>query len=471
MTPTPQRVGIIGAGVSGMAAAWMLEDDHQVTLFDKETRLGGHAETVAVVVGERTIYGELGPRFFFDPSYPYFLGLLRLLGVPIRWNDARVSVTEVASGHTVVLPPRSPRHVLSLLRSPRRIRHLLSLRRLISEQPEVFAARDFTVPFHRYLAERGYPASFGPEFAFPFLAAAWGSPIAQIRDFPAYSLLKGMPPGDKAGFFEIEGGMARYMRAFGERLARATRRLGTGIRSVAHDDGGWMVEDERGERLRFDQLIVATSSRDAAALLRGVPAAAEMQAAIAGFRHFHTDIVLHGDAGYMPPSRKDWAHNNFFFDGDLAWMSDWQGLREGVDVIRTWLPKGRPLPQPLYGKQSYYHLVMSPENAVLQARLAAVQGRGGLWATGMYTTDVDNHESALLSAVVPARALAPASKNLARLLGAVAPDAKHGLEVLPVPLSSVARPAPAIAGAAEGQSVSVRRSDGAASSSRRAPTS
>ena len=451
MTPTPQRIGIIGAGVSGMAAAWLLQDDHHVTLFDKETRFGGHAETVPVVVDGRTIYGELGPRFFFDPSYPYFLGLLRLLGIPIRWNEARVSVTHVARAYSVVLPPRTPRHVLSLLRSPRQIRHLISLRRLISEQPAVFAARDFTVPFHRYLAERGYPASFGPEFAFPFLAAAWGSPIAQIRDFPAYSLLKGMPPGDKAGFFEIEGGMAHYMRTFGERLTRVERRLGAGIRGVAHDDGCWAVEDERGERHRFDQLVVATSSRDAAALLRGVPAAFEMQAAIAGFRHFHTDIVLHGDPAYMPPNRKDWAHNNFFFDGELAWMSDWQGLREGVDVIRTWLPKGRPLPQPLYGKQSYYHLVMSPENGVLQGRIAAVQGRSGLWATGMYTTDVDNHESALLSAVVPARALAPASKNLGAFLAAVAPDAKHGLDILPVPLTSVPRSTAVTRGAGAGE--------------------
>jgi predicted NAD/FAD-binding protein len=446
MTPATQRIGIIGAGVSGMAAAWLLQDDHHVTLFDQETRLGGHAETVPVVVGGRTIYAELGPRFFFDPSYPYFLGLLRLLGVPIRWNDARVSVTQVSRDHTVVLPPRSPRHVLSLLRSPHQIRHLISLRRLISEQPAAFAARDFSVPFHRYLAEHGYPSSFGPEFAYPFLAACWGSPVAQIVDFPAYSLLKGMPPGDKAGFFEIEGGMARYMRAFGERLTRVERRLGAGIRSVGHD-GGWAVEDEGGDRHRFDQLIVATSSRDAAALLRSVPAAGEMQAAIAGFRHFHTDIVVHGDPAYMPPNRKDWAHNNLFFDGELAWMSDWQGCREGVDVIRTWLPKGRPLPRPLYGKQSYYHLVMSPENAILQGRMAALQGRAGLWVTGMYTVDVDNHESALLSAVVPARALAPASQNLARFLGAVAPDAKHGLEVLPVPLSSPPHPAPAVSSA------------------------
>jgi hypothetical protein len=77
---------------------------------------------------------------------------------------------------------------------------------------------------------------------------------------------------------------------------------------------------------------------------------------------------------------------------------------------------------------------MSPENAILQRRIADLQGVSGLWVTGMYAVDVDNHESALLSALVPAQALAPRSQNLRRLIGSVARDAAHGLEVLPVPL-------------------------------------
>src|SRR5580700_5425581 len=107
----PMRIGIIGAGVSGMAAAWLLQHDHHVTLLEKEPRLGGHAETIPVVVGEITVHAEIGPRFFFNPSYPYFLGLLRLLAVPIRWNYALVSITDVPAGRALVLPPRSPRHV------------------------------------------------------------------------------------------------------------------------------------------------------------------------------------------------------------------------------------------------------------------------------------------------------------------------------------------------------------------------
>ena len=428
------RIGIIGAGVSGMTAAWLLQHEHDVTLMDEAPHLGGHVDTLTVAVGGATVHAELGTRFFFDSSYPYFLALLRLLGVPIRWTDGRASFTDVARGHTVVLPPRSLRHVASLLRSPRLVRHVLSLRRLVEEQPVVAARRDFSVTFRRHLRESGYPPAFGPEFAYPFLAACWGAPLHELPDFPAYSLLKGMPPGQRPGFYEIDGGMKRYTTAFGAELARVDVRLGQRVQHVDHDDG-FCVVDASGERRRFDRLIVATSSRDAAELLRDVPRAAEMRAAVGAFRHFETEIVIHGDPSFMPPDRRDWSHNNLFLDGDLAWMSDWQGLRHGAAVIRTWLPKGRAPPRPLYGQRSFHHVIMRPENAVLQRRIAALQGAGGLFVTGMYAADVDNHESALLSGIVPARALAPRSENLRRLLGAVARGAVHGLDVLPVPLS------------------------------------
>jgi uncharacterized protein len=423
------RIGILGAGVSGMTAAWLLQHDHQVTLIDKAPRLGGHVETIPIEVGGETVHAELGPRFFFDSAYPYFLALLRVLDVPIRWRELSVSFTDVA-GHTIVVPPRSVRQAASILRSPRLVRHALSMRRLIEEQPAIAAGRDYSVTFRRHLAENGYPKSFGPEFAYPFLAACWGAPLDKLPEFPVYSLLKGMPSGKKPGTYEIEGGMSRYVRALGDELTRVDIRLGVGASRIDRQ-GGFVVHDTHGESHTFDRLIVATSSRDAAELLRGEPSVAEMDGTLVAFRHWEIDVVVHGDPSFMPADRGDWSTNNLFFDGDAAWMSDWQSRR----VFRTWLRKGHTLPSPLYARRSFHHVLMTRDTAVLQRRIAALQSTAGLWVTGMYAVDVDNHESALLSALVPARALAPRSRNLQRLLGAVAHDAAHGLEVLPVPLA------------------------------------
>lgn len=424
------RIGILGAGVSGMTAAWLLQHDHQVTLFEKGSRIGGHVESVPVTLGPETVHGELGTRFFFDSAYPYFLSLLRLLEVPTRWTNLTVCVTEVARAKSFALPPRSPRQVVGLARSPRFVRHLLSLRRMIEQQRGNALLRNSRLTLREHLAQGGYPAAFGPEFAYPFLAACWGAPLTLIPDFPLYSLLKGMPPGRRPGTYEVEGGMSNYLAALRKDLTRVDLRLGLEARSVERRDG-LVVVDASGEQHRFDQLIVATTSREAAELLRGVPELAPMQAAVGAFQHWETETVVHGDPAFMPPDRRDWAHNNLFFDGDQAWMTDWQGLRTGQPVFRTWMPKGRPAPSPLYGRRSYHHVLMSAATTQQQAELAAHQGAHGLWVTGMYCVDVDNHESALLSALVPARALAPNAPNLRRLLEGVAANAVHSLDILP----------------------------------------
>lgn len=428
------RIAIIGGGVSGMAAAWFLQHRHDVTLFDRESHLGGHALTHPVRVGDHRVDAETGPRFFFDASYPHFLALLRLLDLRLTWCEAQIAFFNRARRHTLVLPPRSLRQVLSLLRSPRVLRQVLCLNRLSNATRSVARERSWSPSLREYLRQSGYPASFGPEFIYPFMAACWGVSLAEIEDFPAYSLLKGMQrlPGQRAGTYEIDGGMSEYMRVFGQELRRVELRLGAGVRCLRPADG-FAIEDDHGREQRFDQVVIATSACDATKLLSGLPPAAELLEVVRRFRHFETEIVVHGDPSFMPPRRADWSQVNLFDEGDHAWMTDWAGWRHGLPVFRTWMPPRRSPPTPLYCRRRFHHLIMTPESHALQRRIAALQGRAGIWLAGMYAVDIDNHESALLSAVPVTQALAPDSPNLERLLRAVRGDAVHDLSILPQP--------------------------------------
>lgn len=428
------RIAIIGGGVSGMATAWFLQHGHEVTLFDRDSHLGGHVLTCPVLIGNSRVHAETGPRFFFDVSFPYFLALLRLLDLRLTWCEARIAFFNRERRHTLVLPPRSLRQVFALLRSPTVLRHVLCLNRLSKATHTVAQGKSWSLTLREYLQRNGYPASFGPGFIYPFLSACWGVSLAEIQEFPAYTLLKGMQrsPGQPAGTYEIEGGMSEYMRAFGRELTRVELRLGVGVRCIRHSDG-FQIEDEHGHEHRFDQVVVATSARDAVPLLSGLPPAEDLLAVIRRFRHFETEIIVHGDPAFMPPRRADWSHINLFDEGDHAWMTDWSGWRHGLPVFRTWMPPRRPPPAPLYCRRRFHHLIMTPENILLQRRIAALQGRAGIWIVGMYAVDVDNHESALLSAVPLAQALAPESPNLRRLLGGVRNQGIHDLSILPRP--------------------------------------
>lgn len=87
-----------------------------------------------------------------------------------------------------MLPPRSPRSLVQLLRAPTLFRHVLSLSRLTRAAGEVSRGSDWTLTLRAYLQENGYPDSFGPELIYPFLAASWGAPLHAIPEFPIYSL-------------------------------------------------------------------------------------------------------------------------------------------------------------------------------------------------------------------------------------------------------------------------------------------
>ena len=444
------RIAVIGGGVSGIATAWFLQHEHEVTLFERDPYLGGHARTVPVHVGDHTVYAETGPRFYFDISYPYFLALLRLLRIPLSWCDTRITFTPWRRPHTLVLPPRSPRSFVQLLRSPTMFRHVLSLSRLTNAADAVSRSSDWTLTLRAYLKANRYPESFGPELIYPFLAASWGAPLHEIPEFPIYSLLKGMrrSPEGKLGFYEIERGMTQYIETFAAELTRVDVRLGVGVRRLTYARGlgetaGLYLEDDHGGSQHFDQVVLATSSRDAATLLADVEPAADLCAVVRSFRHFDTDIVIHGDPSFMPKHRADWGHVNLCHEGDQAWMTDWSGWSRRLSVFRTWMPGHRALPEPLYHRRRFHHLIMGPHNAQLQRQIASLQGRAGVWVVGMYAVDVDNHESALLSAVPLAQALAPQSPNLLRLLAEVRAEGGHDLSILPRPLG--ARPPDSVA--------------------------
>jgi predicted NAD/FAD-binding protein len=104
-------------------------------------------------------------------------------------------------------------------------------------------------------------------------------------------------------------------------------------------------------------------------------------------------------------------------------MTEWSGHLEKIPVFRSWVPPGTREPTKVQARRAFRHLVVTPRHPDIQRRLEALQGAAGVWLAGMYVTDVDDHESALLSAIRVATALAPRSPTLARLRAAMPPAA------------------------------------------------
>jgi predicted NAD/FAD-binding protein len=416
------RIGIIGGGAAGLAAAWLLEHDHDVTLFEKDDRLGGHAHTLDIEVDGRTIPVDAGFQFFArSAAYATFNRLLDELEVPRTTYPATLTVSRIDGTRPVAMPPfRRGRPVWSSL-TPRAIVHLVRFRAFLSRLPAFLAAHDTTVTIAEYVERERLPRAFVDDFLFPLLLAFWCVDLVEFRRFAAYNALyylganvpRGLTPPRQS---EIPGGLRVYIDALAGSLERARLQTGIAVNAVTRGPDGSLLVEAAATRHPFDHLVLACDARTAHDLLAPLPEFADVTAQLARFRYFDTTIAIHGDRRLMPRERAAWSVVNVRTDAAHSSLSIWNPSR-GADVFKSWVTFDDELPQPLYATATYRHGLIDTEYFDAQRRLRPLQGRHGVSLAGLYTADADSHESAIRSAVAVAERLAPDAPRLARLRG------------------------------------------------------
>ena len=308
------RIAIIGAGISGLTAAHELAESHDVTLFEKELRAGGHSHTVIVEEDGRKLGLDTGFLVYNELTYPNFTRLLAALGVATRESEMSLGVACRSCG--VEWCGRSVRGLFArpgqLLR-PSHHRMLLEVLRFNREGAA--AARDerlarYTVG--EFLAERGYSQAFRRHYVLAMGGAIWSSDPTTFERFPLQAFLR---------FFEnhglltvrhqpqwrtVVGGSRRYVEAI---LKRLRGRVHLGCAATGVRRRGPMVEIDLvdGRRAFFDRVVLATHSDQALRLLRD-PSDAEARA-LRAIRYRANEATLHTDARLLsrrPHARASW---------------------------------------------------------------------------------------------------------------------------------------------------------------------
>lgn len=409
------KIAIIGGGIAGLATAWLLQQEHAITMYERGPSLGGHARTLSVMASGREVPVDLGFRYLFEQSCPHVLALLRMLGVPVGTRKASVHFEGIESGLRISLPPRTGRSALRLLSSARALRYVAYYLQFLFGRRQIFAAGDTETNLDAYALAKRFPADFRRELLYPFLGASWGMTDSVVPEVSAYSILKVMQPQGR--FFIVEGGVGRYIARLVEALREVDLRPATPVSALRRSGARIEVVDGEGRVQEFDQVVLATESPVAAALARGLAGAEATAAALGRFRTCDDYIVVHSDERLMPRDRGDWSVVNVRHEGHRAILTEWSGMDQRVPVFRSFSAREPVTAERVHRVEAYKHPIVTPEHYAIQRDLAALQGRGGVWAAGLYTCDVDNHESALMSAIRVARALAPTTQNLQRLTG------------------------------------------------------
>jgi len=388
------RIAVIGAGVSGLSAAWLLGSRHQVTLFEGDGRLGGHAHTVDAPGGpDGVIPVDTGFIVFNEDNYPNFTALLKHLGTPSIDADMALSVSlddgafEYSSGSLFA----QKRNFFSA----RYWGMLRDVTRFYRNGPKDLAELDSPLTsLDDYLKQKGYCQAFRDDHLLPQAAAIWSTPLAAIRDYPAAALIRffqnhGMMQVFGRGLWRtVEGGS----RAYVEKLVQAFQgevRRGVRVTGVRREAGGVDLRLASGQVERFDEVVIATHGDHALALLED-PTPEETRL-LSAFRYSRNLAVLHTDPALMPRRRAAWTSWNHIGrrnapqEGCVTyWMNRLQSLPAKPELFVTLNPTREIAPEAMIRTDVYDHPLFDSGAIAAQQALWGLQGVKRTWFCGSY---------------------------------------------------------------------------------------
>jgi predicted NAD/FAD-binding protein len=353
--------------------------------------------------------------------FPQFTRWLRLLGVPLYRYPMSATVYTTDHSRTTILPPVRNGKILWAQLTPKKVIQLLQLRKVLTRAKRLMDARDTTITIEQYVDSLCLSSGFKEEFLYPFLLAGWCVEPDEFRSFMAYNVLRYSymhQPAGLAPFYwlDIVGGTQTYIQTVTNSLTQTDVKLGVEIISIKRQGNGYQLVDSQGNDWSFDEVVFATNADEAGRILRDLDGAEPVRAQLDKIEYFKTSIAIHGDERLMPADRKNWSVVNIRYDGRHSSNSIWKNWRtDDRPIFKSWVTYEKELPQRLYALKTYWHARINAAYFAAQKGITQLQGEKHLWFAGVYTQDVDSHESALLSAIKIARRLAPHSTRLKEL--------------------------------------------------------
>jgi predicted NAD/FAD-binding protein len=392
-----RNIAIVGSGISGISAAWLLSARHAVTVYESDRRIGGHSHTVTIKGTKGEVAVDTGFIVYNDRTYPNLAALFAHLDVATQPSEMTFAVSlsdgglEYSGGNLVGLFAEKR----NLVR-PRFWSMLRDIHRFYREAPRDLAALEkIHTTLGHYLDTRAYGTAFRDDHLLPLASAIWSAPTGQILEYPAASFirfqnshgllsLRNRPP-----WRSVCGGSRSYV----ERLTKAYRnriRLGSAVATVQRRGGMVTVRDRNGQAETFDAIIIATHADQALAML--AEPSPEERRLLGAFRYSSNVAVLHSDPALMPRRRAVWSSWNHIGRRDSGdardcptvtyWMNSLQHIRDDTPLFVTLNPDRSPRDE--HHREIYEHPLFDSRAILAQQELWSLQGRRNTWFAGAY---------------------------------------------------------------------------------------
>jgi uncharacterized protein len=410
------KIAIIGAGISGLGAAYLLNGQHDITVFEKNDYIGGHSRTIEVPTGAGSVPVDTGFIVYNRRNYPLLSGLFDHLSVPVEKSDMSFGVS-IENGR-FEYATQGLNHLLAQRRNLMNPAFLRMLRDILvfnrKARRYLYDARPVTLG--EALDELGMGDYFRRYYMLAMGGAIWSCPLEQMLDFPARVFVRFfdnhglLTLNDQPQWYTVQGGSREYVRrltaGFGHRI-----HVNTEVALVLRHDDGVEVIDAAGHSQRFSQVIFACHSDQALRLLGD--ATEDEREVLGAIRYQSNRVVVHSDTAFMPRNQRAWASWVYLSQQRLDnrpqmslsyWMNNLQNLATDMPVFVTLNPDTAPDAAKTYDSYDFEHPVFDSDAIVAQGRLQSLQGERRSWYCGAYHR-YGFHEDGLMSGVVVAEAL------------------------------------------------------------------
>ena len=412
------KIGVVGAGVAGLTASYLLSKKHEVTLIEKKKRIGGHTNTIYVKEDGKEIGVDTGFIVLNDRNYPNFKKLLKILEVDVRDTDMSFSYYDQNNGFNYAGTGISGYFSQKMnLFSPKHYRFLLNIKKYSKiAAKDVESGNILDETLGEYLISNHFPERIINEFIIPMGAAVWSGSRKDIMNFPAKMFLHFfnnhgiLDLNNAPQWHTVDGGSFTYV----EKLLKSFKGKiikGNGAKNISRKNDKVYVTLEKEETFEFDKVVCASHANQTFELVSDLTEAEKE--VLEPWEYSKNLTILHTDTSFMPPTKSAWACWNYVknkdsMDGDDVTLTYYMNRLQGLKASKSYLvtlnpvkeiPEEKKIYETVYAHPKYTQTSISTQNKIKE-----VNGSNNLYFCGSYCR-YGFHEDGVISAVNIAKEL------------------------------------------------------------------